>query len=106
MVPSILVSTEPNIFHLTLSVFAFSIHNSIAEGRFWPWFGRLDIWKRGMAYFPARIEYEVPLDPKKQYIFGSHPHGSMGIHHALYAFNAVGFYDVSQLTTDGMINVM
>jgi len=41
----------------------------------------LPLWKHFRDFFPARLirSTEEPLDPKKQYIFGLHPHGIIGI---------------------------
>jgi hypothetical protein len=65
-----------------------------AQGRYWPWFAKLDLWRKGMAYFPARIEYEQELDSTKQYMFASHPHGAMSVHHGMYLLDGVGFFKV------------
>ena len=67
------------------------------NGRYWDWFARLGIFRWLMAYFPASVEFEVkaflhsmlnsdkisgfamsqePVDPNKQYMFCSHPHGT------------------------------
>lgn len=65
------------------------------EGRYWPWFARHPLWKKLGAYFPAKVECEVPLDPNGQYIFASHPHGVMSFHHLLYLSDAIGFHAIS-----------
>ncbi|KAI8051102.1 diacylglycerol acyltransferase [Syncephalis plumigaleata] len=49
-------------------------------GRKIEWMRRLFIWRWFVDYFPMRLHREVVLDPKRNYIFGYHPHGiiSMG----------------------------
>ncbi len=37
--------------------------HKIHDGRMWPWFQRLRIWKNLLLYFPARIECEQPFFP-------------------------------------------
>jgi len=66
-----------------------------AEGRYWAWFAENSLWKRIFAWFPASIHFESPLSPEKQYIFGSHPHGVMSLHHAMLASNGCNFHSVS-----------
>lgn len=36
---------------------------------------RLPFWRYLRDYFPARLIREAPLDRKKNYVFGYHPHG-------------------------------
>ena len=36
---------------------------------------RWSLWKRFCHYFPIRLVKTVDLDPSKNYLFGSHPHG-------------------------------
>jgi 2-acylglycerol O-acyltransferase 2 len=45
-------------------------------GRKLDWFRRLAIWRYFADYFPIRLTKTVNLDPKKNYVFGYHPHGS------------------------------
>lgn len=40
---------------------------SIRQLAFWKWF---------RDYFPIRLKKTVDLDPKKNYLFGYHPHGT------------------------------
>ncbi|KAI9505979.1 diacylglycerol O-acyltransferase 1 [Coemansia spiralis] len=39
---------------------------------------KLPIWDHVNAYFQPKLVFEEPLDPRKQYVFGSHPHGVIG----------------------------
>jgi len=97
MVISLLVAYLPSYFDRS---------ELTAEGRYWPWFAEHPLWKKIFAWFPGSIQYEAPLSAEKQYIFGSHPHGVMSLHHAMLAANATekkddqglpegGFYQVS-----------
>jgi hypothetical protein len=36
------------------------------------------MWRYLIDYFPATLIKTVDLDPKKNYIFGAHPHGIIG----------------------------
>jgi hypothetical protein len=38
-------------------------------------FRKLGLWKWFSDYFPIRLMKTVDLDPKKNYLFGYHPHG-------------------------------
>jgi hypothetical protein len=44
-------------------------------GRRSNWVRRWKIWKRYCAYFPIKLVKTTDLDPQKNYLFGSHPHG-------------------------------
>jgi hypothetical protein len=44
-------------------------------GRRWDWVRNWRLWKRYCAYFPISLVKTVDLDPSKNYLFGSHPHG-------------------------------
>lgn len=56
------------------------------------WFRKAALWRVGAQYFPMNLVKTTDLDPKRNYIFGYHPHGiaSMG---ALFNFgtDATGF---------------
>lgn len=39
------------------------------------WVRNWKLWQRYCAYFPIKLVKTVDLDPKKNYLFGSHPHG-------------------------------
>ncbi|KAJ1908636.1 diacylglycerol O-acyltransferase 1 [Tieghemiomyces parasiticus] len=43
------------------------------------WLRDLPFWKYCAEYFPVRLIKEADLDPKKNYIFGYHPHGIIAI---------------------------
>lgn len=49
--------------------------------RYWPAFA--DFGKRHLSGIPMTLEYEEPVDPKKQYMFCSHPHGLVSVHHGI-----------------------
>ena len=49
--------------------------------RCWPWFATFV--GRCVAHIPGTLEFEAPLDPTKQHIFCSHPHGLLSAHHGL-----------------------
>ncbi|KAJ2860154.1 diacylglycerol O-acyltransferase 1 [Coemansia aciculifera] len=36
---------------------------------------KLPIWAHVNAYFQPKMVFEEPLDPRKKYVFGAHPHG-------------------------------
>lgn len=44
-----------------------------------PWFRRLKWWKYFCGYFPISLIKTADLDPKKNYVFGYHPHGIIGL---------------------------
>lgn len=48
-------------------------------GRIIPWFRQLKIWKHFCEYFPIQLIKTAELDPRENYIFGSHPHGIMSL---------------------------
>lgn len=50
-------------------------HTSEIGGRRWDWVRKWQLWKNYAAYFPINIVKEKDLDPKFNYIIGSHPHG-------------------------------
>jgi hypothetical protein len=66
-----------------------------AEGRYWDWFAKHPIWKR--VYAGSKLKFSSPIDPAKQYIFCSHPHGALSSHHGMYMSNGSepGFHEVS-----------
>lgn len=48
-------------------------------GRMVPRFRRLKWWKYFCEFFPVTLIKSADLDPTKNYIFGYHPHGIMGL---------------------------
>lgn len=64
-------------------------------GRFMPTFRRRNFWKHFAAYFPMSLTRTAKLDPKRNYIFGYHPHGviSMGAC-CNFATEATGFSEL------------
>lgn len=54
------------------------------EGRHWPWFATLGVFRHFHNYFSFRLEYTTPIDETKRYIICSHPHGVLSAHHPMY----------------------
>lgn len=48
-------------------------------GRLVPYFRRLKFWRYFCEFFPINLIKTADLDPQKNYIFGYHPHGIMGL---------------------------
>ncbi|KAJ3261613.1 Diacylglycerol O-acyltransferase 2 [Boothiomyces macroporosus] len=48
-------------------------------GRQSKWFRNLALWRNMRDYFPARLVKTAELDPSKNYVFGYHPHGIIGL---------------------------
>jgi len=67
----------------------------VRGGRFMPTFRRRNFWKHFAAYFPMSLTRTAKLDPKRNYIFGYHPHGviSMGAC-CNFATEATGFSEL------------
>jgi 2-acylglycerol O-acyltransferase 2 len=63
------------------------------DGRKWPYFQQLLIWKWFVAYFDGGISVETPLDSQQQYIFCSFPHGTCTASHLLTMTNGCGMLD-------------
>jgi len=56
------------------------------------WFKRLPFWEWFRDYFPISLLKTVDLDPNKNYIFGYHPHGIIGLGaFCNFATDATGF---------------
>lgn len=87
------------LFLLPLLIHVFTIYffnNGIGDGnRYWSQFANLDVWKSVLSYFPCKINYKTALDTNTQYIFASHPHGVISLHHLMYLTNGCKFHDVS-----------
>jgi hypothetical protein len=66
--------------------------SSKSDGRVWPWFQHLGVWKNICALFQGSVVEETKLDNKKQYIFASFPHGAYTAQHVLTMTNGVGFF--------------
>jgi hypothetical protein len=60
-----------------------------AEGRPWRAFADHSIFKNSFSWFPATLSFEEKLDPNKQYIFASAPHGVYSLHHGMLITNGV-----------------
>ncbi len=48
-------------------------------GRPWLWYRKLSLWNYFRDYFPVSLEKTEDLDPERNYIFGYHPHGVLGV---------------------------
>ena len=54
---------------------AYDYNTCNTGGRRWNWLRNLFIWKYTCNYFPIRLVKTADLDPNRNYICGSHPHG-------------------------------
>ena len=54
---------------------AYDFNTCNTGGRRWNWLRNLPIWKYTCNYFPVRLVKMADLDPNRNYICGSHPHG-------------------------------
>ena len=68
-----------------------------AEGRYWDWFAKHARWKSVYKGSMLKFSPGSSIDPDKQYIFCSHPHGPVSAHHVMYMGNGStpGFHNVS-----------
>ena len=48
-------------------------------GRKSMWVRKWTFWKLVRDFFPIKIQKTVDLDPSKNYVFGYHPHGIIGV---------------------------
>lgn len=55
--------------------YAYDYNTPDSGGRRWNWMRNLSVWKAGGNYFPIQVVKTAELDPKRNYICGSHPHG-------------------------------
>lgn len=64
------------------------------DGDLWPAFQKLSFWRKFLSDVIHLEDYSVncdtPLDPKKQYIFASFPHGANTVQHLLTMTDACG----------------
>ena len=60
---------------LYLAWWAYDFNTCNMGGRRWNWFRNLFLWKYCRDYFPVRLVKTAELDPNRNYICGSHPHG-------------------------------
>lgn len=68
----------PSIVLLFLRLYLRSdanFNNSFCKFCSWDWVRRWTVWKHYCAYFPIRLVKTAELDPKRNYLFGCHPHG-------------------------------
>ncbi|GAB6023807.1 Diacylglycerol O-acyltransferase 2 [Chamberlinius hualienensis] len=70
-------------FYIVLPYFAWLVYDRNkcnTGGRISHWFKKHCWWKKlARDYFPVRLLKTVDLDPKKNYMCGSHPHGYMSV---------------------------
>ena len=59
--------------------YIYDFNRSSRGGRRFEFMRRLRLWTWFRDYFPIRIIKTADLSPEHNYIFGSHPHGIMGI---------------------------
>ncbi|CAK9092221.1 Diacylglycerol O-acyltransferase 2B (Diglyceride acyltransferase 2B) (MrDGAT2B) [Durusdinium trenchii] len=64
-----------SLFAIYVSWYMFWDTAHLRGGRFMPTFRRRNFWKHFAAYFPMSLTRTAKLDPKRNYIFGYHPHG-------------------------------
>ncbi|KAF1335604.1 Diacylglycerol acyltransferase, partial [Globisporangium splendens] len=67
--------------------------------RYWPAFARFN--QKYLSNIPATIEYEEPVDPNKQYLYCSHPHGLVSVHHVnmMTGASTPSFHELSPMPT-------
>ncbi|CAK9092676.1 unnamed protein product [Durusdinium trenchii] len=84
-----------SLFAIYVSWYMFWDTAHLRGGRFMPTFRRRNFWKHFAAYFPMSLTRTAKLDPKRNYIFGYHPHGviSMGAC-CNFATEATGFSEL------------
>eukprot|EP01097_Dermamoeba_algensis_P004700 TRINITY_DN3034_c0_g1_i1.p1 TRINITY_DN3034_c0_g1~~TRINITY_DN3034_c0_g1_i1.p1 ORF type:complete len:342 (-),score=81.81 TRINITY_DN3034_c0_g1_i1:200-1225(-) len=74
--PSLRWIVWPIFFPYLFWIFFIDKHSSCnGKGRPFPALKRSTFWLFLRDYFPAKLHKEGDLDPKKNYIFGYHPHG-------------------------------
>jgi len=73
--------TRPLALLYTLWIFVdtYVLKTPARGGRKWAWIRELRWWNLFKDYFPVRLHKTANLDPTKNYIFGYHPHGIIGI---------------------------
>uniref|UniRef100_K3W7H9 Acyltransferase n=1 Tax=Globisporangium ultimum (strain ATCC 200006 / CBS 805.95 / DAOM BR144) TaxID=431595 RepID=K3W7H9_GLOUD len=67
--------------------------------RYWPAFARFN--QKYLSSIPATIEYEEPVDPNRQYLYCSHPHGLVSVHHVnmMTGASTPSFHELSPMPT-------
>ncbi|KAI9091247.1 diacylglycerol acyltransferase [Phlyctochytrium arcticum] len=60
-------------------LFAFLDKSPETGSRAFGWFRRAPLWRWVRDYFPISLVKTTDLDPKKNYLFGYHPHGIVGV---------------------------
>lgn len=62
---------------IMLTVYLRTYYNGdeLKRGRPWDWLRKNPIWELMQNYVQLEVVREAKLDPKRQYIFGIHPHG-------------------------------
>ncbi|KAI8335612.1 diacylglycerol acyltransferase type 2B [Blakeslea trispora] len=71
----------PFLWPLHFAYLVYMIRDRCPEngGRRSEWFRQLPCWRYFVDYFPIQLVKEADLDPKKNYIFGYHPHGIISL---------------------------
>ncbi|XP_067668805.1 2-acylglycerol O-acyltransferase 2-like isoform X2 [Haliotis asinina] len=70
-------------------------HQSTHGGRRVQWVRKWKMWKYFANFFPLKLTKTVELNPNKNYIFASHPHGVMCYSHFCnYATEGTGFSEL------------
>lgn len=69
------------LFHIAIVyliwVYFFDLRTSQRKGRRFHFFRHLKTWQLVRDYFPIKLTRTKRLNPKRNYIFGYHPHGIM-----------------------------
>ncbi|CAL8101517.1 unnamed protein product [Orchesella dallaii] len=60
---------------LTMYLRTYYTVDELKRGRPWNWLRTHRLWKLMQNYLQLEVVREAKLDPKRQYIFGTHPHG-------------------------------
>jgi 2-acylglycerol O-acyltransferase 2 len=75
------IITNPQLLPFALAYLIYMILDPAPEmgGRKQMWLRRLSLWTFMRDYFPIRLVKTAELDPSKNYVFGYHPHGIIGM---------------------------
>ncbi|KAI8921461.1 diacylglycerol acyltransferase [Entophlyctis helioformis] len=98
-ITSILLLSHSATLPIFLAYVVFILLDPSSEdgGRKLGWFRRLSLWKWMGEYFPVSLVKTADLDPSKNYVFGYHPHGIIGLGGWVnFATEATGFSQTFQ----------
>ncbi|KAJ3305899.1 diacylglycerol O-acyltransferase 1 [Kappamyces sp. JEL0829] len=75
------LSSYENLFPFMLAYLIYMFLDPAPEmgGRKLMWMRRLPLWEAMRDYFPVSLVKTAELDPSKNYVFGYHPHGIIGL---------------------------